>query len=157
MFILEFQPEESPEPSEGDLPKCDSTYSIDIPHSVTLWEAEPRPPNTSEVSVNDLSRLLREQKINIFSLLQFYQFTLFAMSLNEMPPDIKPPQTLCPTDSRLRPDIRKLESGDIDGATLEKTRLEEKQREARKAMKARKEEWKPKYVHSVNVKDKTTK
>lgn len=61
-----------------------------------------------------------------------------------MPPDIKPPQTLCPTDSRLRPDIRKLETGDIDGAAIEKTRLEEKQRDARKGMKARKEEWKPK-------------
>lgn len=68
------------------------------------------------------------------------------MTLNEIPPDIKPPKTLCPTDSRLRPDVRKLESGDIDGAATEKTRLEEKQRDARKAMKARKEEWKPKYV-----------
>lgn len=67
------------------------------------------------------------------------------MTLNEMP-DIKPPDKLCPTDSRFRPDIRKLELGDIDGAALEKTRLEEKQRDARKAMKARKEEWKPKSV-----------
>lgn len=68
------------------------------------------------------------------------------MSLNEIPPDIKLPKKLCPTDSRLRPDVRKLESGDIDGAATEKTRLEEKQRDARKAMKAKKEEWKPKYV-----------
>lgn len=46
------EPEESTEASEGsDLPKCDSTYSIDIPHSVTIWEAEPRPPNSSEVSL----------------------------------------------------------------------------------------------------------
>lgn len=72
---------------------------------------------------------------------QFYQFTLFAMSLNEMPPS----KTVCPTDSRLRPDIRKLEVGDIDGAALEKTRLEEKQRDSRKAMKSKKEEWKPRY------------
>lgn len=68
------------------------------------------------------------------------------MSLNEIPPDIKPPKTLCPTDSRLRPDVRKLESGDLDGAAAEKTRLEEKQRTARKAMKAKKEEWKPRCV-----------
>lgn len=79
-------------------------------------------------------------------LLQYYQFTYFAMTLNEIPPDIKPPKTLCPTDSRLRPDVRKLESGDIDGASAEKTRLEEKQRDARKALKAKKEEWKPKYA-----------
>lgn len=65
------------------------------------------------------------------------------MSLNEMPPDIKSPKSLCPTDSRLRPDVRKLEIGDIDGAALEKTRLEEKQRDFRKALKSKKEEWKP--------------
>lgn len=64
------------------------------------------------------------------------------MTLNEMP-DIKPPARLCSTDSRLRPDVRKLELGDIDGAALEKTRLEEKQRDTRKAMKSKKEDWKP--------------
>lgn len=105
------------------MPKCDSTYSIDIPHSEMIWEAEPRPPNSAE----------------------YYQFTSFAMSLNEMPPDIKPPKKLCPTDSRMRPDVRKLENGDIDGAAVEKTRLEEKQRDTRKAMKSKKDEWKPRY------------
>lgn len=77
---------------------------------------------------------------------QFYQFTLFAMSLNEM----KPGNTICPTDSRLRPDIRKLESGDIDGAALEKTRLEEKQRDARKSKKSKKgDEFVPRYEYSI--------
>lgn len=76
---------------------------------------------------------------------QYYQFTLFAMSLNEMP-DIKPPNRLCPTDSRFRPDVRKLEQGDIDGAASEKTRLEEKQRDSRKALKSKKEDWKPRYI-----------
>lgn len=83
-----------------------------------MWEAEPRPPNTAE----------------------YYQFTLFAMSLNEMEPGMTTPKTLCPTDSRLRPDIRKLESGDIDGAAAEKTRLEEKQRDAKKTRKGKKSE-----------------
>lgn len=46
------------------------------------------------------------------------------MGLNEIFPDSK----LCPTDSRLRPDIRKLEEGDLEGASLEKHRLEEQQR-----------------------------
>lgn len=64
------------------------------------------------------------------------------MSLNELEPGMI--DTLCPTDSRLRPDIRKLESGDIDGAALEKTRLEEKQRDARKGRKGKKAtEWQP--------------
>lgn len=65
------------------------------------------------------------------------------MSLNEFLPDMKPPKTLCPTDSRLRPDIRKLEAGDIDGAAAEKTRLEEKQRETKKLKKSKKENWGP--------------
>nr|XP_024214050.1 oxysterol-binding protein-related protein 1-like [Halyomorpha halys] len=105
----------------GDIPKCDSTYSIDIPNSMTLWEATPRPSNSSE----------------------FYHFSLFAMSLNELEPGME--KKLCPTDCRLRPDIRKLENGDLDGAAAEKTRLEEKQRDARKARKGKKNEWKPRW------------
>ncbi|KAJ4437567.1 hypothetical protein ANN_17712 [Periplaneta americana] len=109
-----------PDVAEGELPKCDSTYSIDIPNSVTLWEADPRPERSAE----------------------YYQFTLFAMSLNEMEDGMK--NRLCPTDCRLRPDIRKLEEGDIDGAAAEKTRLEEKQRDARKARKGKKGlDWTP--------------
>lgn len=53
-FLIELipQPDESiPDPPDGEIPKCDSTYSIDIPKSFTVWEADPRPPNTSEVSV----------------------------------------------------------------------------------------------------------
>lgn len=105
----------SPEP-DGDIPRSQSIYSIDIPNSVLLWEVEPRPQNSSN----------------------YFSFTNFAMSLNEIEPHMKPPKTLCPTDSRLRPDIRKLEEGDIDGAIAEKTRLEEKQRDARKSRKAKK-------------------
>lgn len=46
------EPDEPADSSDGaDLPKCDSTYSIDIPHSITIWEAEPRPPNSSEVNI----------------------------------------------------------------------------------------------------------
>ncbi|XP_067010631.1 oxysterol-binding protein-related protein 2 isoform X2 [Anabrus simplex] len=111
-----------PEPTDGEIPKCDSTYSIDIPNSATLWEADPRPENSAD----------------------YYQFTLFAMSLNEMEEGMR--EKLCPTDCRLRPDIRKLEEGDIDGAAAEKTRLEEKQRDARKARKGKKGmDWAPRW------------
>lgn len=66
------------------------------------------------------------------------------MSLNELEPGMK--NILCPTDSRLRPDIRKLEQGDIDGAAIEKTRLEEKQRDANKRRKSKNaEQWTPRY------------
>lgn len=64
------------------------------------------------------------------------------MSLNEIEQGMD--KYLCPSDSRLRPDIRKLEQGDIDGAATEKTRLEEKQRTANKHRKSKKaNEWTP--------------
>ncbi|KAJ0182272.1 hypothetical protein K1T71_001641 [Dendrolimus kikuchii] len=77
------------------------------------------------------------------SIQDYYQFTEFAMSLNELEPDMK--GQLCPTDSRLRPDVRLLEQGDIDGAATEKTRLEEKQRTARKLLKKSAEGWQPRW------------
>lgn len=43
---------------------------------------------------------------------------------------------------RLRPDLRLLEEGEIDQAANEKTRIEEKQRNARKLRKKNKEEYK---------------
>lgn len=68
------------------------------------------------------------------------------MALNELPP-MEVTAKLCPTDSRLRPDIRLMEEGFIERAAEEKTRLEEKQRDARKARKSRKEkEEKPRYT-----------
>jgi len=67
------------------------------------------------------------------------------MSLNELEPAME--ETLCPTDSRLRPDIRKLENGDQDGAASEKARLEEKQRDSRKSRKQKKgHDYVPRYV-----------
>lgn len=111
------------DPPEGDIPASDSTFSIDIPNSVTLWEADQRPENSAD----------------------YYNFTGFAMALNEMDAELR--SKMCPTDSRLRPDIRKLEEGDVDGAAAEKNRLEEKQRETRKARKASssKKDWKPRW------------
>ena len=115
--------EKSPDPETDGIPRSPSIFCIEIPNSVLLWEVEPRPQNSSN----------------------YFNFTNFAMALNEMEPHMSPPNTLCPTDSRLRPDIRKLEEGDIEGAILEKNRLEEKQRDARRARKSKKgvDDWKP--------------
>ncbi|RXG70225.1 Oxysterol-binding protein-related protein 1 [Armadillidium vulgare] len=106
---------------EGSYPRTDSTYSIDIPNSVVLWEADPRPDDSS----------------------QYYHFTLYAMSLNELNEDLK--RQISPTDCRLRPDIRLLEEGEIDQAAAEKSRLEEKQRNARKTRKKGKTEYKSRW------------
>uniref|UniRef100_A0A2A4JUD5 Oxysterol-binding protein n=1 Tax=Heliothis virescens TaxID=7102 RepID=A0A2A4JUD5_HELVI len=117
---MSIQDSDDAENSE-DVPKSDDTNNIEIAGSVTLWEARPRPSTSA----------------------QYYQFTEFAMSLNELERDMK--GQLCPTDSRLRPDIRLLEQGDIDAAATEKTRLEEKQRTARKLLKKSPEAWQPRW------------
>ncbi|EAU92917.2 oxysterol binding protein [Coprinopsis cinerea okayama7 len=60
----------------------------------------------------------------------YYGFTAFGITLNEVTKDIA--GKLPPTDSRLRPDVRALENGDLDVAEEEKLRVEELQRERRK-------------------------
>ncbi|KAL8649572.1 MAG: hypothetical protein Q9226_005525, partial [Calogaya cf. arnoldii] len=59
-----------------------------------------------------------------------YGFTNFATQLNEI--TSMEFNKIPPTDSRLRPDQRKLEEGDVDGAEAMKGRLEEAQRKRRK-------------------------
>lgn len=57
---------------------------------------------------------------------KYYNFTRFACELNELEDDV------APSDTRLRPDQRLMETGHWDEANTEKVRLEEKQRAARK-------------------------
>lgn len=97
-----------------------SLYNLRIPKQELLWSAMPKPSDSKK----------------------YYNFTLFAMILNELDDEMKP--SLPPTDCRLRPDIRKMENGDIDGAADEKNRLEEKQRAARKARNGD-GSWKPRW------------
>ena len=44
-------------------------------------------------------------------IFQYYSFTTFAMMLNEVDADLC--KKLPPTDARRRPDIRKMEEGDL--------------------------------------------
>ncbi|KAH9713097.1 PH domain-containing protein [Citrus sinensis] len=69
-----------------------------------------------------------------------YNFSRFAITLNELSPELK--EKLPPTDSRLRPDQRCLENGEYDMANAEKLRLEQRQRQAR-TMQER--GWKPRW------------
>ncbi|KAG9509856.1 Oxysterol-binding protein-related protein 2 [Fragariocoptes setiger] len=100
--------------SVGDiiLVQSDSSESLEIPNSRTIW---------------------RIQKG--IQAPEYYNFTPFTMTLNELTDELA--KTLPHTDSRFRPDVRKLEHGDLDGAAAEKERLEEKQRAARKATKSK--------------------
>lgn len=82
---------------------------------------------------------------------QQYGFTQLAMTLNEEDETVT-----CPTDSRRRPDQRLLEESDVDAASSEKFRLEEKQRVARRAREACKEKWKPRWFDSYDDSDTNT-
>ncbi|KAG5456240.1 MAG: mKIAA0772 protein [Olpidium bornovanus] len=72
---------------------------------------------------------------------QYYGFTAFTIELNEITADLR--GRLPRTDSRLRPDLRLYENGYVDSAEEEKKRVEERQRETRRAMEARGEAWRP--------------
>lgn len=71
----------------------------------------------------------------------------FTFELTAITPELE--KVLPETDSRVRADRRALESGDMDLAGREKSRLEEKQRADRRALEARKEKWVPKYFKKV--------
>jgi 5-oxoprolinase (ATP-hydrolysing) len=72
-----------------------------------------------------------------------YGLTTFAASLNEVTPIEK--GKLPPTDCRLRPDQRLAERGELDQAEEWKVKLEEAQRQRRREMEERGEEYKPRW------------
>lgn len=76
-----------------------------------------------------------------------YGMTLFAASLNEITRIEK--DHLPPTDSRLRPDQKALEDCDHETAEQLKNRLEESQRERRRGLETKGEEWKPRWFTRV--------
>ena len=80
---------------------------------------------------------------------QRYGFTSFAASLNEIT-DIEDGK-LPPTDSRLRPDQRALEDGEVDRAEALKARLEERQRARRKVMEDHSDAWTPKWFFKAGT------
>uniref|UniRef100_A0A8C7P3I2 Oxysterol-binding protein n=1 Tax=Oncorhynchus mykiss TaxID=8022 RepID=A0A8C7P3I2_ONCMY len=101
-------------PETEDMPGVQETVSV-ITGSALLWRITPRPAHSEEM----------------------YNFTGFTITLNELEPGME--RLLAPTDCRLRPDIRAMENGDL--ASVEKDRLEEKQRAARKECSKDEEEW----------------
>ncbi|KAB0404605.1 hypothetical protein E2I00_017052 [Balaenoptera physalus] len=78
-------------------------------------------------------------------LWRMYNFTSFTVSLNELETGME--KILAPTDCRLRPDIRGMENGNMDLASQEKERLEEKQREARRERAREEAEWQTRWFH----------
>uniref|UniRef100_A0A672GTK2 Oxysterol-binding protein n=1 Tax=Salarias fasciatus TaxID=181472 RepID=A0A672GTK2_SALFA len=106
-----------------DMPDVQETVSV-VPGSTLLWRIDPRPAHSSTM----------------------YNFTNFAMSLNELEPGME--GILAPTDCRFRPDIKAMENGNMDEASQEKERLEEKQRAARKERAKSNQEWSTRWFQS---------
>ncbi|PVH92058.1 hypothetical protein DM02DRAFT_663325 [Periconia macrospinosa] len=78
-----------------------------------------------------------------------YGFTAFAASLNQITPIEN--AHLPPTDSRLRPDQRAAEEGDMDRAEAFKAKLEDRQRARRKVMEEHGQEWTPRWFKKVEA------
>lgn len=76
-------------------------------------------------------------------------FTTFAAALNQVSSNDK--KLLPPTDSRLRPDQRALEEGQLDEAEALKARLEERQRARRKVLETHGAEWQPRFFELVEA------
>lgn len=85
----------------------ESLYCGVAPSARCIWRAGTLPPNHE----------------------RYYGFTRFAIELNELGPDSN---SLPPTDTRLRPDQRSLEEGDLSLAESLKLQLETAQRDRRK-------------------------
>lgn len=103
---------------------------IKIKHVVTgeettIWQLNPRPEQWDHL----------------------YHFSLFTLQLNYIDEDLI--AKLPVTDSRLRPDQRALENGDLETATAEKHNVEEYQRKQRKEREEAGIEWKPRYFEEV--------
>lgn len=93
--------------NEGSSPVVESSYPFDIPEAETIYTVLAKPPHFDD----------------------YYNFTYMAMALNEIEEGMVVPDTLCPTDSRLRPDVQYLENGRLEEADEWKEYLETKQRE----------------------------
>jgi hypothetical protein len=78
-----------------------------------------------------------------------YGLTTFAAALNQITPIEE--NHIAPTDSRLRPDQRALEDGDVDRAEALKARLEERQRARRRVLEEHGEEYKPRWFTKVGT------
>ncbi|KAG0370600.1 Oxysterol-binding protein-domain-containing protein [Gamsiella multidivaricata] len=99
----------SASPMSVGKPKAGHAGYLSPKHVLLLWKRDPVPSTPTP-----------------------FNFTPFAMTLNDCPEELK--KHLCPTDSRLRPDQRAMENAEFDIANTEKQRLEEKQRAKRKLL-----------------------
>ncbi|KAM6422333.1 oxysterol-binding protein-related protein 3 isoform 4-T4 [Rhynochetos jubatus] len=104
----------------------DSLYCGTTSSSNCIWRANPMPKDYE----------------------QWYGFTQFALELNEL--DLQTRSLLPSTDTRFRPDQRFLEEGNIEGAEMQKQRIEQLQRERRKVLEENNLEHQPRFFRKSN-------
>ena len=97
----------------------------------------------------DTSKTIWQADALVADAPKHYGLTTFAASLNEM--TAVEAGHLPPTDSRLRPDQRAAEQGDLDTAETVKKRLEEGQRARRRQEEDRGREWEPRWFERVSI------
>ncbi len=114
------------EPKSGDIGVVKGQVKDFM--GVTKLEIEGSWLSHLDIKYNGITERIWE-KLNTDTYENYY-FTDFTSNLNYLTEELK--KSLPPTDSRLRPDQRALESHDYDLAAKEKHRLEEKQRKVRK-------------------------
>src|SRR6202012_1070390 len=78
---------------------------------------------------------------------RFYGFTEFTTYLNELTLGLD--KKLPKTDTRFRPDQSLFEQGRVEEADREKLRVEQKQRELRKAMESKGQPWEVRWFEKV--------
>lgn len=104
-----------------DMPEVQETVSV-VPGSTLLWRIDSRPAHSSVVSKIKLhihiggpecthANTLILDIFYSFSVSQMYNFTNFAMCLNELEPGME--AILPHTDCRFRPDIRAMENSNM--------------------------------------------
>ncbi|KXN89830.1 Oxysterol-binding protein-related protein 3, partial [Leucoagaricus sp. SymC.cos] len=93
------------------------SQALDPSHFRLLWRMNPFPNDSQD----------------------YYGFTTFGITLNEITPDLV--GKLPPTDSRLRPDVQALEKGEVDEAEIAKHKIEEMQRDRRRQGQERQPRW----------------
>ena len=108
--------------------QVDITYKDNYGKEITetIWKINPLPPD------------FKDQENQYF-------ITDFGLNLNNDNPELL--KSLPISDSRLRPDQRELERQNADFAGLEKNRIEEKQRRARKELETKKKIYKSMYFN----------
>lgn len=94
---------------------------LETGEETTIWKLNPRPEEWDHL----------------------YHFSLFTLQLNYIDEELE--EKLPCTDSRLRPDQRALENGDLETASTEKHNVEEFQRKLRKEREENGIEWVPRY------------